>query len=94
MLRRTKTEVLSDLPPKIIQDYLCDLSPLQMRLYNDFAVKQKGGEMVCVPMRMRMCMCVSVHAVGTQTCDDCCSGLCMVSRADIGWHGCMRADST
>eukprot|EP00960_Hanusia_phi_P064883 765948-Hanusia_phi.AAC.5 len=46
MLRRTKTEVLSDLPPKIIQDYYCDLSPLQQRLYNDFAAKQKANEMV------------------------------------------------
>jgi len=46
MLRRTKTEVLSDLPPKIIQDFMCVLSPLQMRLYNDFASKQKAGEMV------------------------------------------------
>jgi len=46
MLRRTKTEVLSDLPPKIIQDFMCDLSPLQQRLYNDFAAKQKAGEMV------------------------------------------------
>jgi TATA-binding protein-associated factor len=46
MLRRTKTEVLSDLPPKIIQDLMCDLSPLQQRLYNDFAAKQKAGEMV------------------------------------------------
>ena len=46
MLRRTKTEVLSDLPPKIIQDFMCDLSPLQQRLYNDFAAKQKAGQMV------------------------------------------------
>ena len=46
MLRRTKTEVLSDLPPKIIQDYHCDLSAVQQRLYNDFAAKQKAGEMV------------------------------------------------
>jgi TATA-binding protein-associated factor len=46
MLRRTKTEVLSDLPPKIIQDMMCELSPLQQRLYNDFASKQKAGEMV------------------------------------------------
>ncbi|KAJ1494029.1 SNF2 family N-terminal domain-containing protein, partial [Baffinella frigidus] len=30
MLRRTKASVLSDLPPKIIQDYYCDLSPLQV----------------------------------------------------------------
>ena len=30
MLRRMKEDVLQDLPPKIIQDYHCDLSPLQV----------------------------------------------------------------
>lgn len=29
-----KEDVLSDLPPKIIQDYYCDLTPLQSRLYD------------------------------------------------------------
>ncbi|XP_064406197.1 TATA-binding protein-associated factor 172-like [Halichondria panicea] len=37
MLRRIKEDVLQDLPPKIIQDYQCDLSPLQAQLYEDFA---------------------------------------------------------
>ena len=32
MLRRMKDDVLDDLPPKIIQDYYCELSPLQVRL--------------------------------------------------------------
>ncbi|CDK25567.1 unnamed protein product [Kuraishia capsulata CBS 1993] len=41
MLRRLKEDVLSDLPPKIIQDYYCDLSDLQRQLYRDFAKKQK-----------------------------------------------------
>lgn len=41
MLRRLKEDVLSDLPPKIIQDYYCELSDLQKKLYNDFAQKQK-----------------------------------------------------
>lgn len=41
MLRRLKEDVLSDLPPKIIQDYYCELSDLQKQLYNDFAKKQK-----------------------------------------------------
>lgn len=36
-MRRTKEEVLNDLPPKIIQDYYCELSPLQIELYQDFA---------------------------------------------------------
>ncbi|XP_059168420.1 TATA-binding protein-associated factor 172-like [Physella acuta] len=37
ILRRLKEDVLQDLPPKIIQDYYCDLSPLQIELYEDFA---------------------------------------------------------
>ncbi|OWB58497.1 hypothetical protein B5S28_g4536 [[Candida] boidinii] len=41
LLRRLKEEVLSDLPPKIIQDYYCELSNLQKQLYKDFISKQK-----------------------------------------------------
>ena len=41
MLRRLKEDVLSDLPPKIIQDYYCELSDLQKKLYKDFAKTQK-----------------------------------------------------
>ncbi|CAN6599512.1 TATA-binding protein-associated factor Mot1p [Trichomonascus vanleenenianus] len=41
LLRRLKEDVLSDLPPKIIQDYYCELSELQKRLYENFAKKQK-----------------------------------------------------
>ncbi|KAF2975246.1 hypothetical protein EK904_009119 [Melospiza melodia maxima] len=37
LLRRMKEDVLQDLPPKIIQDYYCILSPLQVQLYEDFA---------------------------------------------------------
>ncbi|XP_012935979.1 TATA-binding protein-associated factor 172 [Aplysia californica] len=37
ILRRLKEDVLQDLPPKIMQDYYCDLSPLQVELYEDFA---------------------------------------------------------
>ena len=32
LLRRMKEDVLQDLPPKIIQDYHCELSPLQVPL--------------------------------------------------------------
>lgn len=32
LLRRMKEDVLQDLPPKIIQDYYCTLSPLQVLL--------------------------------------------------------------
>ncbi|KNA20109.1 hypothetical protein SOVF_055380 [Spinacia oleracea] len=37
LLRRTKDEVLSDLPEKIIQDRYCDLSPVQLKLYEQFS---------------------------------------------------------
>lgn len=37
ILRRMKEDVLKDLPPKIIQDYYCELSPLQVQLYEDFS---------------------------------------------------------
>lgn len=33
MLRRVKEDVLHELPPKIIQDYMCTMTPLQARLY-------------------------------------------------------------
>lgn len=44
LLRRTKDEVLLDLPPKIIQDRYCDLSPLQVRLYERFSHSQAKVE--------------------------------------------------
>ncbi|XXG69256.1 hypothetical protein AAC387_Pa06g2173 [Persea americana] len=37
LLRRTKDEVLSDWPEKIIQDRYCDLSPVQLKLYEQFS---------------------------------------------------------
>jgi TATA-binding protein-associated factor len=37
LLRRLKEDVLDDLPPKIIQDYYCELSPLQKQLYDAFS---------------------------------------------------------
>ncbi|UJR33862.1 hypothetical protein I4U23_021283 [Adineta vaga] len=41
MLRRLKTDVLDDLPPKILQDYYCELSSIQCMLYEDFANQTK-----------------------------------------------------
>ncbi|KAF9001878.1 SNF2 superfamily chromatin remodeling protein [Cyathus striatus] len=43
LLRRLKEDVLNDLPPKIIQDYYCELSELQKYLYDDFS-KSKAAE--------------------------------------------------
>jgi TATA-binding protein-associated factor len=40
LLRRLKEEVLNDLPPKILQNYYCDLSDLQKKLFNDFTKKE------------------------------------------------------
>ncbi|KAK8731312.1 hypothetical protein OTU49_007541, partial [Cherax quadricarinatus] len=40
LLRRVKEDVLNDLPPKITQDYYCELSSLQEELYEDFARTQ------------------------------------------------------
>ncbi|KAK7285551.1 hypothetical protein RJT34_20326 [Clitoria ternatea] len=49
LLHRTKDEVLSDLPEKIIQDRYCDLSPVQLKLYEQFfgsSVKQEMSSIV------------------------------------------------
>ena len=40
LLRRLKEEVLEDLPPKILQNYYCDLSDLQKKLFEDFTKKE------------------------------------------------------
>ena len=40
LLRRLKEDVLNDLPPKIIQDYFCELSDLQKTLYDEFSRSQ------------------------------------------------------
>lgn len=44
LLRRLKEDVLHDLPPKIIQDYYCDLSDVQRSLYDDFSKSQAHQE--------------------------------------------------
>ena len=41
LLRRLKEEVLDDLPPKILQNYYCDLSDLQRKLFEDFVRKER-----------------------------------------------------
>ncbi|KAI1001863.1 TATA-binding protein-associated factor [Podosphaera aphanis] len=40
LLRRLKEEVLDDLPPKILQNYYCDLSELQRKLFTEFTKKE------------------------------------------------------
>ncbi|KAL1971156.1 hypothetical protein VTN77DRAFT_107 [Rasamsonia byssochlamydoides] len=41
LLRRLKEEVLNDLPPKILQNYYCDPSDLQRKLFEDFTKKEQ-----------------------------------------------------
>ncbi len=43
LLRRVKEDVLGDLPPKVIQDYYCDLSPLQTTLCGGGGGGAAGG---------------------------------------------------
>lgn len=43
ILRRVKEDVLQDLPPKIIQDHYCELSPLQGKLYHSFSATSRDG---------------------------------------------------
>ncbi len=50
LLRRLKEEVLNDLPPKILQNYYCDLSDLQLKLFEDFT-KREGKKPRSRPAR-------------------------------------------
>jgi TATA-binding protein-associated factor len=43
LLRRVKEQVMDDLPPKIIQDYYCEMSDLQRMIYNDFVRNQAAA---------------------------------------------------
>lgn len=43
-----KEDVLHDLPPKIIQDYYCDLSKVQQSLYEDFQASKASEDAVKV----------------------------------------------
>lgn len=45
LLRRNKEDVLKDLPPKITQDYYCELSSLQRTLYEDFQSRHSASLM-------------------------------------------------
>ena len=45
ILRRTKDTVLKDLPPKILQDIYCDLSPLQATLYEDVSAGKASQDL-------------------------------------------------
>lgn len=44
LMRRMKEDVLDDLPPKIIQDYYCELNDIQRMLYQDFSKSKVSDE--------------------------------------------------
>ena len=44
VMRRTKDQVLKDLPPKIIQDVYVEPSALQRRLYEDFSASSASQQ--------------------------------------------------
>eukprot|EP00178_Gracilaria_changii_P024636 TRINITY_DN743_c0_g3_i1.p1 TRINITY_DN743_c0_g3~~TRINITY_DN743_c0_g3_i1.p1 ORF type:complete len:1880 (+),score=256.54 TRINITY_DN743_c0_g3_i1:2357-7996(+) len=50
VLRRLKDDVLAELPPKIMQDYYCHMTAIQLRLYEDFASEvSRSNELKSVP---------------------------------------------
>lgn len=69
LLRRMKEDVLDDLPPKITQDYYCELSQLQVQLYEDFAKEvdnQLEGPHVFQALRYLQNVCNHPKLVLTQ----------------------------
>ncbi|CAN4128279.1 unnamed protein product [Withania somnifera] len=57
LLRRTKDEVLSDLPEKIIQDRYCDLSPVQLKLYEQFSGSHVRQEISIMALQYLLKLC-------------------------------------
>ena len=55
MLRRLKEDVLSDLPPKIIQDYYCELSDLQRNYIKILLkLKRKLSKLMCKVLKRKV----------------------------------------
>ncbi|CAH8863785.1 unnamed protein product [Trichobilharzia szidati] len=46
MLRRLKEDVMQDLPPKIIQDFACKMTPIQRKLYESFQKTDEGKQLM------------------------------------------------
>ena len=46
IMRRMKEDVLKDLPPKIIQDHYCELSPIQQHLYEECLKREKKHTLI------------------------------------------------
>ncbi|KAA3671282.1 TATA-binding protein-associated factor [Paragonimus westermani] len=46
MMRRLKEDVVADLPPKIVQDFACELTNVQMQLYEAFTKSAEGQRLL------------------------------------------------
>ncbi|KER29605.1 hypothetical protein T265_13336, partial [Opisthorchis viverrini] len=46
MLRRLKEDVMADLPPKIIQDFACEMTSVQWQLYEAFTKSTEGQRLI------------------------------------------------
>ncbi|TGZ74951.1 hypothetical protein CRM22_000655 [Opisthorchis felineus] len=46
MLRRLKEDVMADLPPKIIQDFACEMTSVQWQLYEAFTKSTEGQRLL------------------------------------------------
>ncbi|CAL8103794.1 unnamed protein product [Calicophoron daubneyi] len=46
MLRRLKEDVMADLPPKIVQDFACEMTSIQVKLYEAFTKSSEGQKLL------------------------------------------------
>ncbi|CAH8594806.1 unnamed protein product [Dicrocoelium dendriticum] len=46
MLRRLKEDVVDDLPPKIVQDYACEMTEIQAQLYEAYTKSSEGQQLL------------------------------------------------
>jgi SNF2 family DNA or RNA helicase len=57
ILRRLKDQVLKELPPKIIQDYYCDLTTTQQQILSSFSESEEGEQALAMIHKMQL-LCV------------------------------------
>ncbi|CAM9115468.1 unnamed protein product [Laminaria digitata] len=67
VLRREKTEVLADLPPKIITEIVCDLTPEQRRLHKTWERGGDGGRALAAVAEAESAETARVQAAVGQT---------------------------
>ncbi|KAK4468743.1 hypothetical protein MN116_007918 [Schistosoma mekongi] len=61
MLRRLKEDVMQDLPPKIIQDFACKMTPVQRKLYESFQKTDEGQKVMDIISTTSSCGTHSEH---------------------------------